>query len=50
MAKTTTIDQLAYAAAGPKKPAPTYQFGKKTFKEHDKQPGQHEKQYDYTIR
>lgn len=50
MAKEIKIDELVYHAAGPKKKVPTYQFGKRVFKEYEKQPGQHEKQYDYTIR
>lgn len=41
MSKTVGIDELVYAAEGPRKKVPTYQFRRRTFKEHEKPPGQH---------
>lgn len=43
MSKSITIDQLVYAAEGPRKKVPTYQFRRRTFSEHEKPPGQHVK-------
>ena len=40
MAKETTIDQLVWAAEGPKQKVPTYQFRRRVFKEYEKPPGQ----------
>ena len=50
MAKTISVDQLVYAAAGPHKPEPEYEFRRRTFRRRPKQPGQHETKYDYTRR
>jgi len=46
MAKTITVDQLVYKLEGPRKKVPTYQFGKRTFMEYEKMPGQPEPKND----
>lgn len=44
--KTISIDDLVWAAEGPRKPVPTYRFKRRTFKEYEKPPGQHVKDDD----
>ena len=44
MAKKISIDDLVWAAEGPKKKVPTYQFRRRTFREYEKPPGKHENQ------
>lgn len=41
MSKTIGIDELVWAAEGPRKKVPTYPFRRRTFKEYEKPPGQH---------
>ena len=50
MAKTISVDQLVYAAAGPQQREPEYEFRKRRFKSKPSKPGQHETKYDYTRR
>lgn len=50
MAKTVSIDQLVYAAAGPKPKEPTYEFRRRRFRKVAPKPGEHDKSYDYTVR